>query len=643
MRYDCQMRRLPNRSHASPRFGLLLLLALSPAPACGDNSADAQVQWFDPATLASNLREADRRSASRSLAPLEAHQVPLYDLDLRVAADQATFELGEEIYFTNTTGAPLESVVLRIYANAIGDSAQVRLTGSRCTGARCQVSWDGRSVFEVRPETPIAPDGRLRIHLDLEGTLTEIAAERTGMMAQAMESLARMGGGGEHGDYGLLAHGSGVASLGNFYAMVAPRADDEWVRSEGSTMGDLGADAISHFRARVRCAPGSRVAISGHITGERTTLGQGGSPGHTEVRAVASMTRNFAVVLGRTLEVATARVGDIELRSWFLEADRSAGEAALQTAVHAMRTFERRFGRYPYTDLEIVEAPLVGGAGGVEFSGLVTVATMFYQPVGLGGLGSLLGGAAGGNPMAQMQDSMLDFVVAHEVAHQWWHGIVGSDARQHPFVDESLAQFSSMLYLRERYGAERADREAQRQVASNYHMMRLQGGSDAAADQPVSAFSNEMAYAGLVYGKAPFLYPALREAVGERTFYDGLSRYVRTHRFRVASPRALFDLLADGRRGDRVRPLERRWLDEAHGDEDLGEADPAAMMGQWLGGGTELGPAMELMRGLMGSGGGLEGLLGGSSGSAGGGQTGADAPEAEALQEMIRALEQMGQ
>ena len=42
--------------------------------------------------------------------------------------------------------------------------------------------------------------------------------------------------------------------------------------------------------------------------------------------------------------------------------------------------------------------------------------------------------------MGGMTDGMLEFVVAHEVAHQWWHGLVGSDSRDHPYVDEALAQ-----------------------------------------------------------------------------------------------------------------------------------------------------------------------------------------------------------
>jgi len=620
---------------------------------CEDGpAAEAQVQWFEAEPLLANLRAEDRRGAAGFVAPRALDAIPLHDLEVQVADDLSTFTAVEELYFTNTTGAELPTVVLRLYGNAVGDAPRIRVRQSGCVGARCAIAVE-RSAIEVRPAAPLPAGGRLRIRLELEGDLQRIDPQRSSLLGQAMEGMGRMAGGGGagHGDYGLLAHGSGIASLGNFYATVAPRREGAWVRGDDSTLGDLGADGIVHFRAKVRAPQGAQVAITGTTTAERTVLGRNGQPGHTEVEAVAGLTRNFAIVLGRDFEVATAEVDGVTVRSFFLPAHRGPGEAALETARHALHTFHQRFGPYPYRDLEIVEAPLVGGAGGVEFSGLVTVAQMFYgggSGGALGMLGGLLGGGAGGDPTGGMQGAMLDFVVAHEVAHQWWHGLVGSDAREHPFVDESLAQFSAMLYVEERFGAERAEQEGRRQVASNYHFMRLQGHADGAVDRPVAAFGDEMAYAGLVYGKGPYLYPALREAVGERAFFAGIRDYVRTHRFGEAAPRALVDRLARGRHARAVRRLERHWLEESHGDEDLGQADFGSLAGAWLGDGAG-GLGALLGGGAGGAGGGdimqlLGPLLGGGGGGAGTGAGGGAAggmDSAEALRDALRALEGM--
>jgi Peptidase family M1 domain len=183
-----------------------------------------------------------------------------------------------------------------------------------------------------------------------------------------------------------------------------------------------------------------------------------------------------------------------------------------------------------------------------------------------------------------MTGSMLEFCVAHEVSHQWWHGMVGSDSREHPFVDESLAQYSAILYLEDRYGAERARRDGDTNVRTSYQMMRVLGTPDAPVDRPVAAYASSLAYAGLVYGKGPYFYEALRKLLGDERFFAALREYTAKNRFREASGRGLADVVATGPKGPEVRALASRWLDEAHGDEDLGELDMGSMMRDMLGG-----------------------------------------------------------
>ncbi len=240
----------------------------------------------------------------------------------------------------------------------------------------------------------------------------------------------------------------------------------------------------------------------------------------------------------------------------------------------------------------------------MEFSGLVTVASMLYRPAmsegPLGMLTGLLGGGRGPE-LKELTDSMLEFVTAHEVAHQWWPGLVGSDSRSHPWVDESMAQWSAVLYVRERHGAERAKLEAEREILANYHTMRLFGLADAPVDRPVEAFGGEVAYAGLVYGKGPFLYRELENLVGEEKFFAATRAYVKKHRFKTAPARGLIDELAVGEHEAKVRELAKRWLDEAHGDEDLGRADLRKLLAGFIGEeaakamGPELDVAMKLL------------------------------------------------
>ena len=615
------------------------LAMLAAAPTAAQDGA-----WYDPAPLLESLRPAQREGLAARLDVARLDDLPFYDVDLTVSDGLEGYAVRETIYVTHDGTAPWPEVVLRIFGNAAvaaGQSPPVTLLGGRCLdGIACVVEASAPSVVRVRLSSPLQPGARVRIELELRGVLRAIEPSRTSLLAQGLEGLTSLHGGGG-GDYGLLSHSDGVASIAQGFAVLAPRHDAGFVTDDGGPLGDLGTDAMSNVRARVVVPRGAHVAGTG-IETDATDLppGEGHGP-RTAVTLHAGLVRDFAVLVGAPLEHRERSVRGVTVRSWHRAGSRAAGGRVLSAAAGALSLFERRFGAYPYTELDLVEAPLVGGAGGVEFSGLVTIATMFYADPGAhgGGLGGALGGAGA---LAEMQASMLEFVTAHEVAHQWWHGIVGSDSRAHPWVDESLAQWSALLWVEDTYGRARAEQEGDRQVAMNYRAMRMSGAADAAVDQPTSAFAGPLSYAGLVYGKGPYFYRALRAELGDAALFSGLRAYVERHRYRLATGRGPVDALATGRHAEAVRTLARRWLDEAHGDEDLGAStDPAdavaTMIPPELRETLARDPAMRAMLGrlvqgmLRGDGGGLEGLggLSGLLGGAGGGDAaGGDAAEA---------------
>jgi len=282
----------------------------------------------------------------------------------------------------------------------------------------------------------------------------------------------------------------------------------------------------------------------------------------------APLVRDFVMLAGADLTSSSTTAGGVLVTSHYRSEDRAAGLQGLDIAARALSQFARRFGPYPYVRFDLVEAPLVGGAGGVEFSGLATVASMFYSAGGTGGLGALL-------PLG----SMREFVTAHEVAHQWWHVLVGSDSRSSPYTDESLTQYSAMLYFEDRYGKERARHEGEMNAKMNFQLMRLLGHADGRVEGPVSSFASSLEYAGLVYGKGPYFYEALRKLVGDASFFQSLRTYVARYQFRIAPPSALADLMTGGPKPEEARVLASRWLREAHGDQDLGSVALPGMAG----------------------------------------------------------------
>jgi len=540
------------------------------------------IEWYDAKPLLASVRPTLHAPLLAAIAPRSMNDLPLYDMQVDIDLGSARFTLKQVFWWTQTETTPLPDLAFRIYANTAATlgatTPPVRMLKGRCPeDPGCTVAQPAADVITVTPSRPIAPGQRYRVELDIEGTLTRIDSSRTNMLAQGIESMATMGSPHGNGDYGLLAVGDGVASLANFYPTLARRKHGRWIQGEENLLGDLGSDDLVHVRAQVTVDPGVDLISSGVITDRAAS-----QSGRTRFSTVAAGVREVALIASRQLRSASVKVGDIRVTSHYLPPDSASGIRALDIAKSSLEIFQRRFGDYPYTELDVVEAAVVGGAGGVEFSGLVTIASMLYRPMSGGPLGAMLNSvnAQGATNGEALREAMFEFVVAHEVAHQYWHVLVGNDCRDHPFDDEALAQHSAVVYLEDRYGQERARRDEQTQVANGFRMMRSMGHVDGAVDQPVAAFGAPIEYAGLIYGKGPMVYRALRNQTGEDGFFEAIRTYVKLYRFRTAPPRGLIETIAARGRAIQVRNIAAHWLDEQHGDQDLGPLNMATVTGQ---------------------------------------------------------------
>jgi aminopeptidase N len=190
-------------------------------------------------------------------------------------------------------------------------------------------------------------------------------------------------------------------------------------------------------------------------------------------------------------------------------------------------------------------------------------------------------------------DSIFEMTIAHEVAHQWWAIGVGSDSQRAPWVDESLTNYSAVLYFEDRYGRARAEKMMDLHLRTAYSTGRMLGGSDAPVNLKTSAYSGNMQYGAVVYGKGALYYDALRKLVGDEAFFASLREYYWNYSGKLASPRSLLDIVtrrAPNRKTE-IASLYRRWIEETHGDEDITGGTPtgiADLLGGILGGAAGL-------------------------------------------------------
>lgn len=197
----------------------------------------------------------------------------------------------------------------------------------------------------------------------------------------------------------------------------------------------------------------------------------------------------------------------------------------------ALTLYSRLFGPYPYQELDVVETPT--RAGGIEYPTLVVIADRLYS----------------GHPR-------LEWLVAHEVAHQWWYGVVGNDQVDEPWLDEALAQYSTVLYHEFLYGPDVADEIIQDFQATYDRLVRE--GKDMPVGLPVAAYPEDL-YGPIVYHKGPLYFHTLRQRVGDEKFFSVLRMYYQRHRFGIATPDSLLEVIQTVT-GDAQRDLYDRWI-----------------------------------------------------------------------------------
>ena len=305
--------------------------------------------------------------------------------------------------------------------------------------------------------------------------------------------------------YGTFNYQEGVLLLSNFHAMVAVYDPGGWNLALAPDYGDPVYAETSFYTVEFTAPQDMTVIASGTTTGKRDN-----DDGTTTWTLVSGPMRDMMVVASDRFESTSHALGYVRVNSYYLPEHSQSGQAILRYARDGLRAYQQSFGPYPFGEFDVVEAPIY--AGGMEYPGLIMVANQHYDVAG----------------------EYLEFITAHEVAHQWWYSLVGNDQVMVPWLDESLTNFSTFYYYEHTYGADRAALAFQNYVASQYYLAKEEG-RDAIVHQPVEAFSPAQ-YGAIVYGKGAVFFYELRSKLGDGTFLDVLRAYLEDRKYKLATP-----------------------------------------------------------------------------------------------------------
>ncbi len=297
---------------------------------------------------------------------------------------------------------------------------------------------------------------------------------------------------------------NGILLCPTCYPLIPRLLDGEWQVEAAPPGGDTTNSDIAYYHV-VFEAPAEVVLVaSGSVTSQEM-----GDDGVQRVAYASGPMRDFAFALGN-FEVKSRKVKDTILRVWVLPEHAEVSSTVLNAAAAQFEILSEVVGPYPYEELDIVDAP--GAFGGIEYPGLVFVGTLGTNWV-------------------------VDPTV-HEVAHQWFYGLIGDDQLREPWLDEALATYSQALYQERTYGVGRATGF----LSSLRAILREHPASKTPIGLSVGGYATENDYGVLVYYKGALFVDALRHELGDREFTQFLQEYFQRYRYGFVSSEDFQDL-----------------------------------------------------------------------------------------------------
>jgi len=449
---------------------------------------------------ASSLPDQAQALLPEARAELDALEgLTHYQIDVEVDPETHSFQGVAVVQVTNREDAPQDALFFRLLPNGHKSygNGSLAISHARVNGQPVDISLSqADTILQVQLPESLAVGASLEVTLDFIGVIP-------------------LDFGGENsGGYGIYNQSQGVIALSGWYPILAVYDTGGWHLEPVSQIGDSGYSDIALYSVDVSAPPEMSVAATGV---ETATLP--GSP-MTRHRFISGPARDFFLILSAEFQVASQEVGSVRLNAYGLPENAGGEQAALQVAADALEIYNQNFGPYPLTELDIVAAPMKYALG-VEFPGIVLIASNLYE-----------------DPKA----ATFIGTIAHEVAHQWWYNLVGNDVYAEPWLDESLATYSTALYYESGVG----------KGAYDGYMQYLQGrydalvadGLDDVVTQPLMYFeelNNPRVYGSVAYTKGALFFDALRQQIGDQAFLSGLQGYYRANKYQIATTQ---DLLA---------------------------------------------------------------------------------------------------
>ncbi len=419
--------------------------------------------------------------------------IPLNQFILDVTLDDSANKLfvKQTIEYCNNTGKGLQE----IYFNLIPEAFRKKQGGITMQdiiikNQVCQIKKVKGTVYKVDLPTTLAALETLKIQMEYQVNIPNLGNP--------------------------FGYKNEIYNLGNFIVTPAVYEEEGWSIKPYVDIGDAYYTDISNYDVTIHVPKGYKVAATGKDDGTGTF--------HAE------NVRDFAFCASTSFETLTEQYDGMELKVFYTSNMRETAERAMVVAKKSLRLFNQTFGEYPYDTLSIVLNWFSNGTSGMEYPTLIMVSQ--GRPIEeLGNLGIY----KTVEDMKQAYGKVISNTTCHEVAHQWFYGIVGNDQITSPWLDEGICRYAEYLYWNEYKEEEKLDNwwATDARMKAEHEKAKT---DETDLMQSLYYWNNERAgNYGKLYDKGGSLLYQMQERMGKESFLMAMKEYVSHFAYRFVT------------------------------------------------------------------------------------------------------------
>lgn len=416
-----------------------------------------------------------------------------YDIKIVLDEGQHCLTGEEKVCFVNNYDNSFEELWFHLYPNAFREGAKNKVVSLAnfdeaypngesfghieiekvCFGDKeldFEVGGEDENLLKVALESELFPEEQVEFVISFKTTLPNINHR--------------------------FGYGENTINVANFYPVLCVYeegkgfADDLYISN-----GDPFYSEIANYKVQIDYSENFVLASSGEVKESKVEQGR------KKELITANRVRDFAFVLSSKFEVAKENLEEVEIKYFYY--NDSSPKEVLQLIKKCMAFYSDKFGEYPYLQISVVQSNFV--YGGMEYPNIVLISDKLSQ-------------------------ESTYYVVAHELAHQWWYAVVGNDQYNEAWVDEGLTEYSTMLFFEEHkeYGFDYQTMITNANTSFKFYYniyKKVCKEVDTSMARALNEFETEPEYIHSVYTQGVIMYDALRQLVGEKKLYACMRKY----------------------------------------------------------------------------------------------------------------------